>query len=310
MRRARILILRGGAIGDFIVTLPALQALRNQWPDAYIELIGYPHVAGLAKQAGLIDHLRSLDEARVARYFAWNAVLEDKEQNYFSSFDIVLNYLHDPDGTLYNNLKRFGVMVLISGSPMVSECHAVDHFNRPLQSLAIYDPPSFPVLKLPLDAKVNDQLPGKPWIAIHPGSGGRNKCWPLPRYIELAETIRTGTAFTPVFITSDIETEYIPDLDRLLSPYERIHNRDLISLAGLLQTTSLFVGNDGGISHLAAALGCPTLALFGPSDPKLWSPRGQNVTIIQSENRRMESISLVSVMEKAGILTGITFPNR
>jgi len=299
MRRARILILRGGAVGDFIVTLPALQALRNQWPDAYIELIGYPHVACLAKHAGLIDHLRSLDEARVARYFAWNAEIVDEEQNYFSSFDVVLNYLHDPDGSLNNNLKRFGVQVLISASPLVSDGHAVDHFTRPLQSLAIYDPPAFPALNILPCSGTNNQTQEKPWIAIHPGSGGINKCWPILRYIELAEMIRAETSFVPVFISSDIETETIPGLDKLLASYSRIHNYDLVSLAGLLQTTTLFIGNDGGISHLAAALGCPTIALFGPSNPDHWSPRGPNVTIIRSRDQTMPSINMDEVWKMA-----------
>jgi len=305
MRQARILILRGGAVGDFIVTLPALQALRNQWPDAYIELIGYPHVASLAKHAGLIDHLRSLDEARIARYFAWNAVLDDEEQNYFASFDIVLNYLHDPEGTLNTNLKRFGVQVLISASPMVSEYHAVDHFTRPLQSLAIYDAPAYPSLRMNPAGVTLRHTPANPWIAIHPGSGGKSKCWPVNHYIELAEWFRMQSKLIPVFLTSDVETEYIPEIDRLLAPYHRLHNLDLVTLAGTLTSARLFIGNDGGITHLAAALGCPTLALFGPSDPNLWSPRGLKVTIIQSENRRMESITLAEVMEKAGRLLGL-----
>ena len=69
-KQIRFLILRGGAIGDFILTLPAIAAVRERWPDAYIELIGYPHIANLALAAGLVDHVDSLDRAEMARFFS------------------------------------------------------------------------------------------------------------------------------------------------------------------------------------------------------------------------------------------------
>ena len=65
----RFLVLRGGAIGDFIVTLPVLQALRDRWPDAYVEIWGYPHVARLALAAGLAQRVVSLDRAEMARFY-------------------------------------------------------------------------------------------------------------------------------------------------------------------------------------------------------------------------------------------------
>ncbi len=67
--RTRFLVLRGGAIGDFIVTLPALQAIREQWPAAYIECIGYPHIADLGLQSGLLNRVDSLDRARIVAFF-------------------------------------------------------------------------------------------------------------------------------------------------------------------------------------------------------------------------------------------------
>lgn len=304
MRQARILVLRGGAVGDFIVTLPVLQALRARWPDAYIELIGYPHVARLARRAGLINHLRSLDEAGIARYFAWNAALDDREQQYLASFDIVLNFLHDPDGTLNDNLKRCGVHVLISASPMVGEGHAVDHFIRPLESLAIYESPRQPELEIPPGEETSRLALPQPWIAIHPGSGGRNKCWPTERFIDLAERIRSAGRHYPVFVSSDVDTEYFPQLDRLLSPYPRLHNIELTSLAAVLSTTSLFIGNDSGIAHLSAALGRPTVALFGPTNPETWAPRGPRVSIIRAVDRRMESIPVSDVWEKVRSMSG------
>jgi len=289
MRSARILVLRGGAIGDFIVTIPALQALRDRWPDGHIEIIGYPHVARLAESSGIVNKVRSLDEARVARYFAENAAIRDEDQVYFSSFDVVVNYLHDPENIFNTNLKRFGVKVLIRASPMVTEQHATDHFMQPLQALAIYEDNAVPLMKLAT------RPPEKPWAAIHPGSGGKLKCWPVQHFIEIAERIRRGTQFDPVFISGDAEREYIPGLNEKLAPYRRIHNLHLTELAPVLAGAACFVGNDGGISHLAAALRVPTIALFGPSNPDLWSPRGPFVRVLKSETGKMEDIGVDDV---------------
>jgi len=292
MRPARILVLRGGAIGDFIVTLPALQALRKQWPDGHIELIGYPHVAQLARHACLVDHVRSLDEARIARLFAENAVIRDDDQQYFSSFDVVVSFLHDPDGTFKGNLKRCGVKVLINQSPMVTERHATDHFLQPLESLAIYGSDGIPSLGAkPKESSVSDRNDNeRPWIALHPGSGGKSKLWPIQCFKTLAALIKERTEYEVVIVTGDVEREYIPDLEIALAGYPRIHNMDLIHLADRLQKAAAFIGNDGGISHLAASVGCPTVVLFGPTRPELWAPRGHHVHVIAAPDNRMESI--------------------
>jgi ADP-heptose:LPS heptosyltransferase len=297
MRAARILVLRGGAIGDFIVTVPALQALRDRWPDGHIEIIGYPHVARLAEAAGLVNKVRSLDEASVARYFVEDAIVREDDREYFSSFDIVVNYLHDPGGFLNDNLKRFGVKILIAASPMVAGRHAVDHFIEPLQALAIYEDIAIPMLRFP------NVAPKEPWVAIHPGSGGKQKCWPIQNFIELAGQIRRETEFEPVIITGEAEREYIKSLDDHVQTFRRIHNLSLVELAGQLTGASCYIGNDGGVTHLAAALGVPTIALFGPSNPDLWSPRGKFVRVIASKSNTMESICPQDVWREFGNMT-------
>ena len=305
MRPARILILRGGAIGDFIVTLPVISALRERWPDGHLELIGYPHAGRLAMEAGLINRFRSLDEARVARLFAWNMVVDEHDQQYFASFDIVINFLHDPGDTLPENLKRLGVRLLINGSPMVESRHATEHFLKPLESLAIYgadDKPALEIAQKPVASPIDA---GTSWIALHPGSGGISKNWPIACFLELAEKISAETACRPVFITGDAERAYIPEIDQLLAPYPRMHNMDLAHLASLLKQARAFIGNDGGISHLAAAAGCPTLALFGPTNPSLWAPRGQQVTIVESPDKSMASIPVAKVMDELCRVLGI-----
>src|SRR5262245_25386440 len=93
----KILVIRGGAIGDFILTLPAIAALRRQFPHAYLEVLGYPHIVQLAIAAGLVDCARSIEARPLAAFFARNGVLAEEMTDYFSEFDLILSYLYDPD---------------------------------------------------------------------------------------------------------------------------------------------------------------------------------------------------------------------
>lgn len=297
IRPARLLVLRGGAVGDFIVTLPALHALRQRWPDAHLEVIGYPHVARLAAWFDLANRVRSLDEARIARYFAENARIDDTDQAYFASFDAVINYLHDPQHILAGNLKRCGVKVHLPASPLVTTVHAVDHFLAPLASLAIYPGDTTTPLNVPAR---HQRTAAKPWIALHPGSGGTAKCWPLTHFLALASRLAADTPFTPVFITGDAERERVPDLDRALAGFTRHHHPPLDDLAAELTSATAYVGNDAGITHLAATLGLPTLALFGPSNPDLWAPRGPRTHVLTAPGgdlARLDPATVWSALE-------------
>jgi len=103
------------------------------------------------------------------------------------------------------------------------------------------------------------------FAVIHPFSGSPKKCWPLERYQELAQRIPL-----PVRWCAGPE-EHLPDAVRI---------DDLYELACWLATARLYIGNDSGITHLAAAVGTPVIALFGPTDPLIWAPRGPNVRVI------------------------------
>src|SRR5436190_1455795 len=107
MRRApttgKILVIRGGAIGDFILTLPALAALRQQFPVARLEVLGYPHIVSLALAGGLADEVRSIEARSLAGFFARGGQLAEDLADFFSEFDLIVSYLYDPDEIFQNN---------------------------------------------------------------------------------------------------------------------------------------------------------------------------------------------------------------
>ena len=295
---ARFLILRGGAIGDFILTLPALQALRDRWPDAYIELVGYPHIANLALAAGLVDHVESLDRADAARLFTWRPTFSEEQAAHLRSFDLVISYLHDPDGVVKANLKAAGVKQVIYGSPLVEQGHAIDHLMKPLETLAIYGEKPLPRLTLKAER-------GREWlaahglagdvVAIHPGSGSPKKNWPAENFLKLAEQLReSDQKYLMIFGEADAA---VAALIRTKMPgVIELSGCTLVELATVLSACRAYVGNDSGVTHIAAAVGLTTIALFGPSDADRWGPRGSHVSIIKAPEGNLEFISTNDVL--------------
>ena len=112
------------------------------------------------------------------------------------------------------------------------------------------------------------------FAVIHPFSGSAKKCWPLDRYRELARRLEVHM---PVRWCAGPE-ETLPDAVRI---------DDLYELACWLATARVYIGNDSGITHLAAAVGTPVVALFGPTDPRIWAPRGDRVRIVPSQRSRV-----------------------
>lgn len=289
MKTARVLVLRGGAIGDFIVTLPALQALRERWPEAYIELVGYPHVARLAEIAGIVDRVVSLDQAHIARLFALKFILPEEQVEYFRSFDVIVNYLHDPEGVVTEHLAVAARPVLLHASPLVTAHHACDHFLKPLESLAIYAAGRNPVLRLIA------QRPDRPLFALHPGSGSRTKNWPAERFAEIARRLQARGTMDVAIILGEADDEAAAFLTTALPGAAFWRGLPLIDLAHRLAGASHYLGNDSGISHLAAALGVKGHVLFGPSDPDLWRPRGDHVQILRAPGGDLAHLDVETV---------------
>jgi hypothetical protein len=120
----RILFIRGGAVGDFILTMPSLRLVRESLPGNEIEVLGYPSIASLAVAAGLVDRVRPLEDPRLATFFAPGAKLDEEWCAYFASFDVVVSCLYDPDGYFAGNLRVAGVKTLNDGFEITAQDRA------------------------------------------------------------------------------------------------------------------------------------------------------------------------------------------
>ena len=307
----RILVIRGGAIGDFILTLPALKALRDARPQAHMEILGYEHIAVLAEERFYAQAVHSIEYGPLARFFARNSELPAELTDYFASFDLIVSYLYDPDRIFETNLRRCGVQNLICGAARIVENagHAARQLARPIEQLGInvvdFAERIFPSIEDREFAREFLASVPQPIVAIHPGSGSHEKNWPLENWIGL---FSPGSRFADleglVVISGEAEEDQTDQLEREWKNRDVrfASNLPLPRLAAVLER-SIFIGHDSGISHLAAAAGANCILLFGPTDPDVWAPRNDNVQILRTPNARVSDLRIEQVEAAfAGVL--------
>lgn len=173
--------------------------------------------------------------------------------------------------------------------------HASKWLSRPMETLGLRagDPPTHSPTASEARATegLRDRL-GPRFLAIHPGSGSTRKNWPPERFGHVAEAIGAGRPWLLVEGPADE-----PAVRALAGVGGAVLAKGLPLrvLGALLSQAGVYLGNDSGVSHLAAAWGAPTVALFGPTDPALWSPIGPRVTVARSPDETLESLSVSEV---------------
>jgi ADP-heptose:LPS heptosyltransferase len=278
----KILVIRGGAIGDFILTLPVFQALKAAFPKTQFGCLSPPGLGELARMGGWADEVRCLDDRCWATFFVEHEVLDSGASEWLDSFDCIISFLYDPDGVWRSNVGRVTDGVFLPG------CHrptdesterAPVTLLRALEPLGIFhaDPIARIVLAQP-PAKSNA-------IALHPGSGSELKNWPEQKWEKfISILIEDGESL--LLVGGEAESNKVRRL-AVMFPNANLQvllNEPLTSVARELAACRLFVGHDSGITHLAAALGLPCIVLWAQSNERVWCPLGEGVHVLKDPN--------------------------
>jgi heptosyltransferase-2 len=319
----RILVFRGGALGDFLVTLPALGLLRARWPKARVAWVGNPAAAELGRLGGYLDAVYSQHEARWSALFAGTPLPGDLA-SWLAEFDLVLNYWPDADGALARRFPVRAGQTYLSAAAHPHIAPAARYYCEPLRALGLATDgfhSRLDVARVVPEARFASPQPSdggqrladkSPYpIAIHPGSGSPRKNWPVERWIDLIQRLTQPI----LLVLGEAEQESLPTWRNLCAhstnsgprmyrgagdQRPRIQLASSLPLPDLATTLSrcrLFLGHDSGVSHLAAAVGTPCLLLFGPTDPAMWAPPGEQVRVL----RRGGSLEAITVDEVAAL---------
>jgi heptosyltransferase III len=288
-----IAIIHMGAIGDLVQALPTLRAIRQRWPGARLTLIGRPERAVLARMAGLADECLDYDTMRAP-----------------ASSDLVIDFLSaaPPDSRQ--------TVVAVNPLPPANWTEPAAAWILRQTSARLDLPAVPPAPEIPVPAATMETACGvlakagisKGFVAIHPGSGSLKKNWPLERFVEIARRLRAMGRQT-VWLSGPAErdrgtlgniqamTESTTGQGRPWHPPETVlAELPLDVLAGVLALAGGYLGNDSGITQIAAAVrspdgrSTPTVSLFGPTDARIWAPRGRHVRLVAAESRAMEGI--------------------
>ena len=296
----RILVIRGGAIGDFVLTLPALKLLRDAYPHARIEILGYKHIAALAENRFYANATRSIEYGPLAGFFASRSELNEELSRYFGSFDLVVSYLFDPDGIFERNLARSGVDTFIACSPKISETeHAARQLAAPLKELGLtLDDAAAKLFPSEEDrafaASFLASAHSAP-VAVHAGSGSTTKNWPIEHW----QSILTALSGRDVLLVGGEADERQLAALAAHDAHTAV-NLPLPHLAAVLERCELFIGHDSGISHIAAAVGTPCVLLFGPTNPDVWAPMNADVQVIRPATANLNDTSVEQVLAAIG----------
>lgn len=324
-----ILIIRPGALGDLIVTLPALKAIRNHFHGAHIEIMGYMPFLEIVKGRFYVDTTSRFDQANISPLFIKDTQIPVSLIKRFSRMDLIISFVLDKEQIFIENLKATGAPCVIHYEPFPQDnVHITDHFLEFLDLLGISHFSEIPKIFLQnedvlfADHFIKDRSidQKKLLIAIHPGSGSLQKCWPIERFSDLILWLNKELGAQVLIISGPADNKIIEKLrERVKDNFKLVDQLPLPNLAAVLRRCDLFIGNDSGITHLAAAVGTSTIAIFGATDPNVWGPRGKRVKILYekvscspciSDKRKicfspicLENITLEDVIREVGYIS-------
>ena len=298
----RVLIYKPSAIGDVVHTLPILNLLRRRWPEAKISWLITPACAALIENHPRVDQVFVFNRGRFGH--AWRSPTASTAMFRFlgglrrQKFDLVIDF---------QGLFRSGWMTWATGAPTRvgfadaregatafythrvssggwTHQHAIGRYLHLAAALGCdVEPIEFHFAVDDADrAYVASLLPGdSPFAVLLPGTNWLSKRWPIERYAAIVSPLRERFGLKTVIAGAPVDADLarqIPDADANL--VGRTHLRQTIAL---LERAALVIGNDSGPVHIAAALGRPLVALYGPTNPLLTGPYGRDDAVLRQQ---------------------------
>jgi len=304
----RGLILQPGAIGDCILTLPLAAYMKETLDLGGVDILGHTEYIGFLPGRSCVDGVRSIDSMDIHRLFAETDkfVLQDKDPliSTFGDYAWIVSFLGEPNSNFEQNLiftancSHSAEVIILSLKPPEDLCeHLADFYIRQFVDQSGH---SLRSRRLQTDnclikATEADMSNGRKLLreiglglreklmVIQPGSGGSKKCWHLENFLAVAGEL-DARGVEIIFLLGPAELERYSDaqIKKISSTVRCLMDLSLTQVLGLLSCADGFIGNDSGITHLAAALGIKTFSIYGPTNPAVYKSIGPAVTVFTS----------------------------
>ncbi len=309
-RALRGVILQPGAIGDCILTLPLAEFMKERLGLGGVDIIGHTEYTGIFPGRTCVDGVRSIDSVDLHRLFAEASTFDladgDALINTFSDYAWIVTFLGEPDSPFEQNLiftancSRSVEIITLSMKPLEqSSAHITDFYIQQFvaQSGLSLELQMVQKTKSLIKATRADIDRGRELlkeinadsceklIVIQPGSGGSHKCCHLDNFLSVAKTL-AGKGVEVIFLLGPAETERlsVSTIMRIETISKTLTNLSLADVLAVLSNAAGYIGNDSGITHLAATMGIKTVAIFGPTNPDVYRPIGPGVTVVANSD--------------------------
>lgn len=290
-----VVIIHPGALGDVILAVPAICRLRERFPHHRLVLCARPDVSAFFVFCGIVDEWTSWQGPDALDLLVETGRLTDKWQAWLSDCDLAIAWMQDRDGDVAARLASCGAREVIVRSPFSQSLKAVHQSDRFLETIGAYHIESAKEHSLPVRSALSRMgkellerygvLDSSSLVVIHPGGGSRTKCVEPKLLAAIVEGVKDVGA-KPLIVEGPADQMQVEELLRESpDPLPVVRGVDLITVAGLITKSALYIGHDSGLTHLAALVGTQTIALFGPTDPARWAPRGDHVTVVNGGAR-------------------------
>jgi heptosyltransferase-3 len=305
LKTKRALIIQPGAIGDCILTLPLASFMKNALNLGGLDFLGHTEYIGIFPGRTCIDGISSIDSIDLHRLFidSKDFTLADRDPliKTFSEYSWIITFLGEPDGNFEKNLiftsncsHNSEVITLSSQSCEEPAEHITDSFIRQFSSQCGISLEAPGILNMDCQIKPTktditkgkDLLwefglePQKKLVVIQPGGGALNKCWHVENYLSIVSELRSRNTQV-VFLLGPAELERFSNetIQNMTNATKCLAELPLTEVLKILTCTDAFIGNDSGITHLAAAMGINTFVVFGPTNPAVYKPVGPKVRV-------------------------------
>ena len=289
----KILVITLSNIGDAIMTTPVLEALHQRYPNAVIDLVADRRSASVVTHCPYRSEIHFKDKRA-----GWRGTLQLVRTLRQTRYDLVVDLRTDGLAYLLRARQR-----LCKWHSQPRGPHAVEQHMGVLAKLGSTDiPPTRLWLTAELEAKANTllkDLPGKRWLALGPGANWEPKIWPAQRFQALANALHDR--FDAVILIGgpgDVERCTQVTQGLVLPSVNLACKTDLLEAGAVLARAQLFVGNDSGLGHIAAAVGTATLTLFGPGQPERYQPWGEQARRLVQEDKDLQRLSVEVVVQE------------
>jgi heptosyltransferase III len=289
----KILILRTGGLGDTLLLWPAIAAVRQRFPEAQIDLMGHVQRCAALKVLGGVDQALEVEGSGLHLLFEISPALPSEVVAQFGVYDTVVAFAAPGDYALAENFSTCGVREVHAFLPFPAPeqpIHVADYAKSLLVGVELAEPGEDALLPVTEVERSEGrerirslQLDNRPLVLVAPGSGNQKKNWKAKGFAQLLNTLH-DEGFEPVLLEGPADAQAVADVQKQVRGWNpKILSHDPPSrLKGIMAGAKLFVGNDSGLAHLAALVGIPTVAIFGPTDPVRWAPRGPHCKVLRN----------------------------